>query len=138
MRGTSKGSGVAETFESVYADLPGQFHSRENVLSMAGDALRSLPSGMAHASFVSGNSRWRGTLAAPLVKSTVLTDAELAELRTMLLDRSPSALPLAEATRLVEERERLLLAAARAALAPEEPESFRAPRRPPAKSQARH
>ena len=97
---------------------------------MAGDTLRSLPSGMAHASFVSGNSRWRGTLAAPLVKSMVLTEAELIALRTALLDRSPSALPLAEATRLVEEREHLLIATARAARMPEEPVSFRSPRKP--------
>lgn len=131
--GVAKGSGTAETFESLYADLPGQFHSKENVLSMAGDALRSLPSGMAYASFVSGETRWRDRLAAPFVKSVTLSNAEFAALRTALLDRSPSALPIAEAIRRVEEREHLLIATAEAFRMPAEPASFRAPRKPKSK-----
>jgi hypothetical protein len=129
-RGVTKGSGTAETFESVYADLPGQFHSKENVLSMAADAVRALPSGRAYVSFVADGVRRRTQLSVPFVRSVVLPPEEFAKMRQALLDASPSALPLAEAIRRVDAREVALLVAAQELKAPPaEPDSFRAPRK---------
>ena len=129
-RGVSRGSGTSETFESVYADLPGQFHSKENVLSMAADAVRSLPSGRAYVSFVADGVRRRTQLVVPLVRSVVLPPEELAAVRRNLLDASPSALPLSEAMRRVEARENALLTEAKLLRSPPpEPETFRAPRK---------
>lgn len=53
-RGRSETAGASEGFESVYADLPASFHSKEHELYFAGEMIRALPVGQA---FVS----WRGT-----------------------------------------------------------------------------
>lgn len=44
-RGTTQGSGSQETLIPVYQDLPTSFHSKENVLYMAGETIRNFPIG---------------------------------------------------------------------------------------------
>lgn len=44
-RGTTEGSGTSEALFPVYQDLPTSFHSKENVLYMAGETIRNLPIG---------------------------------------------------------------------------------------------
>lgn len=44
-RGTTQGGGAAEALFPLYEDRPGSFHSKENLLYMAGETIRNLPVG---------------------------------------------------------------------------------------------
>jgi hypothetical protein len=44
-RGTSETEGWTESYEAVFTDLPGSFHSKENELYFAGERIRQLPTG---------------------------------------------------------------------------------------------
>lgn len=50
-RATSRQEGEAETFEAIYADLAGSFHSLESERYRAGELLRALPIGQAFVNF---------------------------------------------------------------------------------------
>ena len=126
MHGTSRSTSQSEGLEPVYRDLPSAVHSRENVRYMAAQLLRSLPTGQGLLAYV-GAGGWLGArLTVPELKAPVAGIFEAA--RARMLDASPSALPAREATLTIEERERLLIAAAQTLrLPPPEPESFRIP-----------
>jgi len=127
-KGLSTTKGKSEAFEPVYADLPSSFHSKENVLSMAADALRGLPAGRAFVGFVDHAGRKSGYLAVPLVQTPDLPEAAFEELRARMLETSPSAESAEKAAALTLERERMLLSAARTVeVPPPDPTSFREP-----------
>jgi len=141
-QGVSTTTGKSEAFEPVYADLPSSFHSKENVLSMAADALRGLPAGRAFVGFVDQAGRKSGYLVVPLVQSPDLPETAFEELRARMLEASPSAESAEKAAALTLERERMLLSAARTVeVPPPDPTSFREPapkrrlaKRPPGKA----
>ena len=119
--GSSETQGTSEAFEPVYADLPSQFHSKENVLSMAGDILRSLAAGRGFVGYVDQSGRHGSFLSVPFVQALELSQGEFETLRKELLGRSPSARPAKAALFAIEERERLLSALAAKHRTPEEP-----------------
>jgi TraM recognition site of TraD and TraG len=130
--GTTRNKGESEAFEPIYENLPTSFHSKESVLWVQGDLLRSLPPGTAIVSFGDGARRESTMLKVPLVTAPRLADADFETLRARFLDAASSARPAADASRIVEERERSIIAAAAVALAsPREPASFREPVRKP-------
>jgi hypothetical protein len=127
-KGVSHTRGTSEAFEPVYADLPTSFHSKENVLSMAADALRGLTAGRAFVGFVDQAGRKSGFLAVPLVQTQELTQSAFEELRARMLDQSPSATDAEKAAALVSGRERMLMRAARIVeVPPPDPTTFREP-----------
>lgn len=138
MRGTTRNSGESEAFESVYEDLPSSFHSKENVLWMQGELLRSLPPGTAAVSFVDGARRESTILKVPFVSLPSLPEADFWTLRARFLDMAPSTKPAHTASRMIEDRERAIIAEAVSAIAPPpEPNSFREPVRRPKKPDER-
>jgi hypothetical protein len=126
MHGTSRTEGFSEGIEPVYDNLPGGVHSLENVRYTEAQKLRSLKTGEAYLAYV-GMEGWRGSLVhVPPVQSNKVSDDAFIEIRTRMLDASPSALPADRAQALVNEREQKVFAAAAAMSAPRsEPKSSR-------------
>jgi hypothetical protein len=143
MRGGSKAAGSSETFEPVYKDLPGSFHSLENELYFASRKLRELADGECYVHFV-GKGKAPAVyakLTAPLVGKQDISEAQFLALRTRILDESRSAKTTAKAIEHMKVRERAIAvevedlkrplprAAAQAAMKsipqPEEPTSWR-------------
>jgi hypothetical protein len=129
-RGTTVTSGTTEAFEPMYADLPNAMHSKENVLYMAAQTLRNLPTGRAFINYVGQSGMVPVLLTVPRISELPLSDEDFALLRERILSRSIAATPIAEALSIVSDREQLLLdERAKAAECPE-PETFRT-RAPP-------
>ena len=133
-KGVSTTRGKSEAFEPVYADLPSSFHSKENVLSMAADALRSLTAGRAYVGFVDQAGRKSGFLVVPLIQTPELPQPAFEALRARMLEASPSAEAAEKAGALLLERERMLMRAARVVeIPPPDPTNLREPLRKPVK-----
>ncbi len=130
--GSSTTQGTSEALEPILEDRPSSVHSRENVLYMAAQALRSLPTGAAFVSYVGRRGLVASHLAVPRVAEYPLTNDGFEALRKELLARSPSALPADMAEALVEERERSFLTLGNPADDDDDPDSFRVPARPDA------
>jgi hypothetical protein len=122
--GVSQSHGSAEALEAVLADLPSAVHSRDNVRYMAGQLVRSLPTGRALVNYVGKGGMVSALLKVPLVSEDTVDPAAFDRLRTEVLSGSSSAISAARAADLVAMRERSLLRSCKALEEPE-PASFR-------------
>jgi hypothetical protein len=109
----------------VYADLPTAVHSKENVLYMAAQQLRSLKTGVAYLSYVAGSGLITARIAVPKVRAVAADNAAFNALRDRILAQSRSAIPMSEAIAVLEKREQQLIAEAKQVNEMEEPASFR-------------
>lgn len=107
--GDSRSEGSSEALEAVLADLPSAVHSRDNVRCMAGQLVRSLPTGRALVNYVGTRGMVAALLKVPLIATERLSEASFCQLREEALSRSPCAIPAAQAVELVAERERTLI-----------------------------
>ena len=129
-KGTSGTKGTSEALEPVYADRPSSFHSKENLVSMAGDLLRALTAGRAYFSYVDRIGRKDGSLTVRNVPSPKISQLAFEALRMRMLEASPSAKDAKQAAALILERERMLILAARTVeIPPPDPVTFREPLR---------
>jgi hypothetical protein len=124
-RGTAEAHGEQEAFKPILEEQPSAVHSKENVLYMAAQALRSLKTGRAFVNFVGPQGMEASLLTVPNVRTCAVSAAQFHEVRKEILNASPSALPVAEARAHVEARERELLAKIANERAAEEPTTFR-------------
>jgi hypothetical protein len=122
--GTSNGSSSQEALEPIYRDLPSAVHSIENVRYLAARAVRNLATGRAIISFVDANGLQTSLLQVPHVESCALPPQAFSELRTQVLQTSPSAILTEEARNQIAQRAEKLIAAAREDQ-PEEPSHYR-------------
>jgi hypothetical protein len=122
--GTSSGSSSQEALEPIYRDLPSAVHSIENVRYLAARAVRNLPTGRAIISFVDSNGLQSSFLQVPHVENCALPPERFSEIRTQVLQTSPSAIPTEEARKHIAQHAEKLIAAAREEQ-PEEPSSYR-------------
>ena len=97
MHGSSVSEGTTEGLEPIFAVLPSAVHSKENMLYLAAQTLRSLKTGQAFVNYVGAAGMQAALLRVPRVKSEPLTEAKFLALRTRMLDASPSALLSEEA-----------------------------------------
>ena len=123
-KGRSLSTGSAEAFEPILEDRPSAVHSKDNVLYVAARALRSLTVGKALVNYVGPSGMQFVTLNVPRIPEYRLTQDAFATLREKMLRASFSAIPIAQATSALAERERKLLNM-KAAPEPVEPTSFR-------------
>ena len=100
-------------------------HGKQNVLYMAAQTLRNLPTGQAYINYVGASGMMSALLIVPRISEHPLSAETFATLRERLLSQSAAAMPIAAATRLVEEREQRLLAARRTVEEEPEPATFR-------------
>jgi hypothetical protein len=121
-RGTTLTEGTQEAFEPLYEELPSAVHSKENMLYMAAQTLRNLTTGMAFINFVDATGMHPGLLRVPDVHSFAPEPAVFDELRRHVLSHSVAATPEARAAERIRDREQRLLAAAKRALEPPEPQ----------------
>jgi hypothetical protein len=121
--GTSETSNLSEAFEPVYANLPSAVHGKDNALYMAAQELLSLQVGEARIAFVSENGRAEYALRVPRVRSTKVPDELFNQLRQRLLERSPSAVPMAGAIQALSDREAGLKLEGGVGGCPDEPET---------------
>jgi hypothetical protein len=135
--GRTSTSGTAEAFEPLYADLPSAMHSKENVLYMAAQSLRNLPTGVAYINYVGQSGMVPVLLTVPRISEHPLSAEAFASLRERVLSRSSAATPIEEAILLVSNREQKLLDARRKAEEIPEPETFRTAAPPSAVARAR-
>jgi hypothetical protein len=110
--GTSAGTSSQEALEPIYRDLPSAVHSIENIRYLAAGAVRNLATGHAIVSFVDANGLQAALLQVPHIESCALQEEHFANLRTHVLDTSPSALPTGEAKLHVAKRADTLIEAA--------------------------
>ncbi len=133
--GTSTGSSSQEAFEPIYRDLPSAVHSIENVRYLAARAVRNLPTGRAIISYVDANGLQTSFLQVPHVESCALPAEQFVELRTLVLEASPSAVRTdAARAHVVRRAERLIAAAREHAPAEETPASYRTKKTRPVKA----
>jgi hypothetical protein len=121
--GRTSTSGTAEAFEPLYADLPSAMHSKENVLYMAAQSLRNLPTGVAYVNYVGESGMVPVLLTVPRISEHPISTEAFASLRERVLSRSSAATPIEEAILLVSNREQKL--PRRKAEEIPEPETFR-------------
>ena len=117
--------GTAEAFEPLYTELPTAMHSKENVLYMAAQSLRNLPTGVAYINYVGQSGMVPVLLTVPRISEHPLSAEAFASLRERVLSRSSAATPIEEAILLVSNREQKMLDARRKAEEIPEPETFR-------------
>jgi hypothetical protein len=124
-RGVGRTRGSSEALEPILADRASAVHGKENVLYMAAQTLRNLQTGQAFINYVGPSGTMSALLIVPRISEHLLSADGFAALRERILSRSAAALPIAQAMRLVEEREQLLVAARKSAEEEPEPETFR-------------
>jgi hypothetical protein len=124
-RGASKTHGSAEALEPILEDRPSSVHSKDNVLYMAAQTLRNLPTGSAFLNYVGARGMTATLLVVPPVREYPLSNEAFAALRERFLSESAAAIPSAIAAAHVEARERAFLSfTAKRDDAPE-PKTFR-------------
>jgi hypothetical protein len=123
--GTGRTHGTSEGLEPILSDLPSAVHGKENVLYMAAQTLRNLGTGRAFINYVGRSGMVAALISVPRISEHTLPPAAFASLRERVLARSTAATSVAEAARLVEAREQMLLAARAKAEEIPEPETFR-------------
>jgi hypothetical protein len=134
--GTAETSGTQESFKPIYEELPGSFHSKDNVLYFAGQTLRNLTAGKAFINFVDGSGMKAALLAVAPVQSRAPAPQAFEALRGAVLDASPSAVPTTQARAHVANRQRALATKAGHARTPAEPDNpagFRVKKKRPPK-----
>ena len=123
-KGRSLSTGSSEALEPILEDRPSAVHSKDSVLYMAARGLRSLTVGKALVNYVGPAGMQFVTLTVPKFAEYRLTQDAFAALRNKMLLASSSAIPIAQATKALDERERKLLNK-KAAPEPVEPATFR-------------
>ena len=123
--GESASRGSSEALEPILEDRPSSVHCRENVLHVAAEALRALPTGRAYVSYVGKVGLVSAALSVPHVAEHPLSNDAFQELRQRLLAASPSAMPADVAAARVEERERKFLRRRSVQEIDDEPKTFR-------------
>lgn len=108
--GKSESRGSSEALEPILEDRPSSVHSKENVLYMAAQTLRNLPTGHAVLNYVGRQGMVTSLLAVPPLKDLPITNDAFKALRERFLSQSAAAIPAALARALVDERERAFLA----------------------------
>jgi hypothetical protein len=129
-RGTGRTHGTSEALEPILSELPSAVHGKENVLYMAAQTLRTLPTGRAVINYVGQSGMVSVMLTVPRISEHPLSAEAFDALRARVLSQSTAATPVAEAIRLVSDREQKLLDARAKAEEIPEPETFRT-RAPP-------
>ncbi|MBM3655223.1 MAG: hypothetical protein FJX06_20950, partial [Alphaproteobacteria bacterium] len=125
-QGESETKGLSEALEPILENRPSSVHSRDNVLYMAAQTLRNLPTGHAFLNYVGANGMVATRLVVPPIKDCAMTNAAFVALRERLLAESAAAIPAALARALVDERERSFRSFTALGMAHiQEPESFR-------------
>jgi hypothetical protein len=123
--GRTKSIGYSEGIEPIYENLPSAVHSKDNVLYMAAQKLLSLETGVAWMSYVGRNGRVTTRLQIPELPAAAIDNDGFSVLRTKLFEQSKSAIPMQQAVAMLEQRERNLIAEAKAVGQIEEPTTFR-------------
>jgi hypothetical protein len=104
-----KTRGSAEALEPIFEDRPSSVHSKDNVLYMAAQTLRNLPTGSAFLNYVGARGMVATLLVVPRVSDYRLSNNEFALLRETILSKSDAAIPASLAAAHVEARERAFL-----------------------------
>ncbi len=124
--GESESRGSSEALEPILEDRPSSVHGKENVLYMAAQTLRTLPTGHAFLNYVGRHGMVASFLVVPPIKDVPITNDAFNALRERFLSQSAAAIPAALARTLVDERERAFLEFTQQKATQEpEPESFR-------------
>lgn len=110
-RSRSRGSsqGWSEALEPILSNLPASVHSLDNVRYMAAEVLRNFPAGMAAISMVDGIGLKTAVMKTARVADCALPPEQFDALRQRFLERSPSAVPIADALASLEARQTDLL-----------------------------
>jgi hypothetical protein len=124
-RGIGRTLGTSEALEPILADLALAVHGKDNVLYVAAQTLRNLPTGKAFINYVGQSGMVPLLLTVPRISEHPLSAEAFASLRERVLSRSSAATPIEEAILLVSNREQKLLDARRKAEELPEPETFR-------------
>jgi Helicase HerA, central domain/Type IV secretion-system coupling protein DNA-binding domain len=124
-RGTGRTQGTSEALEPILSEMPSAVHGKENVLYMAAQTLRTLPTGQAVINYVGQSGMVSVMLTVPRISEHPLSAGAFASLRERVLSRSSAATPIEQAILLVSNREQKLLDARRKAQEIPEPETFR-------------
>jgi hypothetical protein len=124
-RGTGRTQGTSEALEPILADLPSAVHGKDNVLYMAAQTLRNLPTGKAFINYVGQSGAVSALIAVPRISEHPISAEAFASLRERVLSRSSAATPIEQAILLVSNREQKLLDARRKVEEIPEPETFR-------------
>lgn len=127
-RSTSRTAGVAESLAPIMRDMPTGVHSLQTVTHMAAEAINELPIGTAIV-----KTRIGGRVESAIVRIPLLVDPKEeypGYAKAYLLERSPLALPIAEADKVISDRHEWLRAQGAALIAPkpaapDTPKSFR-------------
>jgi hypothetical protein len=110
-------------------DLPTAVYDLPKLLHMGGQELLDLRTGQAFISYVGKQGRICTMLYVPEVRSIQVSDTEFAEIRKTIVQRSPSAVLIAQAEQDIQERQKaitaLVLEAKKQAV--EEPEIWAVP-----------
>lgn len=124
--GESDSRGLSESLEPILEDRPGSVHGKDNVLYMAAQTLRSLPTGHALLNYVGAQGMVATRLVVPPVKGFTLPNEAFVALRDRLLASSAAAIPATLAQAQLDARERAFLDFTKRKIedAPE-PETFR-------------
>jgi hypothetical protein len=132
--GTSVGNtknwsgGITEALAPVMEERPASVHSRENVVHLAAEVINHLPTGTAIVKALVNGQIESTLLRLPLVADSKEKYEGFA--RSVLLERSPLALPISQADQVIEERHAWLKAQAAALAELDEPDTaagFRIP-----------
>jgi hypothetical protein len=107
--GAAQTHGAQEAYKPVFQELPASFHSKENMLYFAAQTLRALPTGKAFINFVDATGMKAALLTVAPVQSTAPGAAEFEELRTRILEASPSSARIEAARAHVADRRRALI-----------------------------
>jgi hypothetical protein len=126
-RSTTRTNGVAESLAPIMRDLPTAVHSLQTITHMAAEAINELPIGTAIV-----KTRISGRVESAIVRIPLLVDPKEkypGYAKAYLLERSPLALPIMEADRLIADRHEWIKAHGAKLIAPkpaaDTPKSFR-------------
>ena len=108
-RGAARTQGAQDAYKPIFRELPTSFHSKENMLYFAGQTLRSLVTGKAFINFVDATGMKAGLLTVASVRSRAPGPAEFENLRTRVLDASPSSARTDAARAHIADRRRGLM-----------------------------
>jgi hypothetical protein len=104
-RGKSRSDGCSEAIEPVYERLPTELYSKDELLYLAAQKLRTLAPGEAYVAFRDK----AGLIRVPLLQKIAIDDSAFARLRAQVMAAAPSAIALPEAIATVDARERQLM-----------------------------
>jgi hypothetical protein len=121
--GTAETFGTQESFKPIYRELPGSFHSKDNVLYFAAQTLRNLTAGKAFINFVDATGMKAALLQVAPVQSRAPSPQAFDTLRASILNASPSAVSAEDARAHIVRRQHLLAEKAAEMRTPPEPKT---------------